>query len=545
MLLRLWKFVWEVKNREILSWLGGGAVVIVAGAWTLFTYFHDDKKLGALTTTVVNPSGSNIIAPGGVFNGPVNLGPDQKRIDDKIDEVKVLVQQLLAVSQAQAAPGREQAVSTAVENITKGAAAGEAPLQQALDLLKEHKVEDASRVLRAFADDKTTQLAQDQARLKADSLDAAAAYRNLGAIAGLADPKSAREAYGRAVALDPDDREALYWHGWLQLRAGDLGSADRDLNRLLQVAAAAHDDRGTYRAYLRLGEIFQVRGNLQSAREYEDRAYDLAKRNAEQSPDDQEWQRDLAVSYNKIGAVLGDQGNLPEALKSYQDGFAITDRLAKADPSNAERERDLIVSYERIGDVLRAQGNLLETLKSYGDQFVIADRLAKADPGNAEWQRNLSISYEKIGDVLKAQGNLPAALESYRHCIPIRDRLAKADPDNAELQRDLSISFEKIADVLKEQGNLPEALESYRRCIPIKDRLAKADPDNPRFQRNLAVFYSKLGYTFKEAGEKSEALEALRQGRAVMIRVTSLSPNNAEWQRDLEWFDQQIAELAK
>jgi tetratricopeptide (TPR) repeat protein len=77
--------------------------------------------------------------------------------------------------------------------------------------------------------------------------------------------------------------------------------------------SAAHDDRGTYRAYLRLGEVFAASGNLQGAREYEERAYDLAKRNAERSPDDQEWQRDLSVSYQKIGDLLKTQGNLPEA----------------------------------------------------------------------------------------------------------------------------------------------------------------------------------------------------------------------------------------
>jgi hypothetical protein len=191
LLLRLWKFVRNGKNREILSWLGGGVVVVVVGTWTLFTYLHDDKKPGGPTATVVNPSGS-LIAPGGVFNGPVNLGLDEK-------QVAALVQQLLAVSQTQAAPGREQALGTAVENIAKGAAAGDVRLQQALDLLKAGKVEDASRLLRTFADDKTAQIAQDQARLKADTLDAAAAYRNLGAIAGLRDPKRAREAYGRAV----------------------------------------------------------------------------------------------------------------------------------------------------------------------------------------------------------------------------------------------------------------------------------------------------------------------------------------------------------
>jgi tetratricopeptide (TPR) repeat protein len=55
MLRRFWKFVWNGKNRESLSWLGGGAVVIVTGAWALFTYFfpHDDKKPAATTPIVV------------------------------------------------------------------------------------------------------------------------------------------------------------------------------------------------------------------------------------------------------------------------------------------------------------------------------------------------------------------------------------------------------------------------------------------------------------------------------------------------------------
>jgi len=61
---------------------------------------------------------------------------------------------------------------------------------QALDLLKVGKVEEASSLLQAFADDKS-------ARIKQDSKQAATAWRNLGAIAGLRDPKRARDAYAR------------------------------------------------------------------------------------------------------------------------------------------------------------------------------------------------------------------------------------------------------------------------------------------------------------------------------------------------------------
>ena len=60
--------------------------------------------------------------------------------------------------------------------------------------------------------------------------DAAAAYRNLGAIAGLGDPKRAREAYAKALEYDAEDREALYWYGYLTLLAGDLGTAERSLD---------------------------------------------------------------------------------------------------------------------------------------------------------------------------------------------------------------------------------------------------------------------------------------------------------------------------
>jgi hypothetical protein len=44
MLLRLWKFIRNGKNREILSWLGGGAVVIIAGAWAAVVYFLPAQK---------------------------------------------------------------------------------------------------------------------------------------------------------------------------------------------------------------------------------------------------------------------------------------------------------------------------------------------------------------------------------------------------------------------------------------------------------------------------------------------------------------------
>jgi hypothetical protein len=110
---------------------------------------------------------------------------------------KALVEKLLATSQVEAAPGAERAVGAAVDTAAQGAAAGDARWQRALALLHAGNVKEAEPLFRAAADEKVAHISQDKK-------DAVAAYRNLGAIAGLADPKRAREAYAQAVALDPD-----------------------------------------------------------------------------------------------------------------------------------------------------------------------------------------------------------------------------------------------------------------------------------------------------------------------------------------------------
>ena len=42
----LWSFLAKPKNQKTLSWLGGGAVVVIAGLWAAFVYVFPPKKDG-------------------------------------------------------------------------------------------------------------------------------------------------------------------------------------------------------------------------------------------------------------------------------------------------------------------------------------------------------------------------------------------------------------------------------------------------------------------------------------------------------------------
>src|SRR5216684_233628 len=394
------------------------------------------------------------------------------KLGDQQRELAEIKERLLAAFPAQAIPGADKAVGAAVDAAAQGASAGDARLRRALEFLKAGNAKEAEPLFRAVAEEKA-------ARIKTDSKDAATAFRNLGAIAGLADPKRALDAYQKAAELDPDDMQSIFWVGWMQLQRGNLQEADARFRRVL--LATKTDDRVNYWARIGLGDIGIARGNL------------------------------------------------AEALKTFRDGLGIAERLAQSDPGNAGWQRDLSVSYNEIGDVLVAQGNLPEALKSFRDGLGIAERLAQSDPGNAGWQRDLSACYDRVGNVLVAQGHLPEALKSFRDGLAIRERLAQSDPGNAGWQRDLSVSYEKIGNVLVAQGNLPEALKTFRDGLAIRERLAQSDPGNAGWQRDLAVSHAKLADAFRTGGETAKALDALRRGRAIMARMTTLSPDNAEW----------------
>src|SRR5262245_57826936 len=90
MLLRIWTFFRDKKNREIVSWFGAGLFALAAGVWALFVYFfpHHEKP-GAPTTTTVTQPGTGIASGGNtIVNAPVNIGVDEKKIGQQITDAQ-------------------------------------------------------------------------------------------------------------------------------------------------------------------------------------------------------------------------------------------------------------------------------------------------------------------------------------------------------------------------------------------------------------------------------------------------------------------------
>ena len=135
-----------------------------------------------------------------------------------LTDIEALVNQYAPVGSAEAAQrGARERLRTAFESIAKGT--GTDPRYKlALDFIKAAKPQEAVPLLKAAAEDEEAAGVQ---RIK----QAAEKYRNLGAIAGYADPVAARDYYAKAAHLDPGDTEGMMWHAQFEKDAGNLTEA--------------------------------------------------------------------------------------------------------------------------------------------------------------------------------------------------------------------------------------------------------------------------------------------------------------------------------
>ena len=407
----------------------------------------------------------------------------------------------------------------------------------ALALLKKGQPKNAIPILQSVANDTVARANQEKSL-------AAAAFRNLGAIAGLSDPKTARDDYKRALEFAPDDRESLYWNGYFALLAGDLRVAETSFERLRHLALQDGSQRDLYRAQLRLGEVFLARGETAKALSLERSALAIAETLATAKVRDPESQRDLSAAQEKVGDLLRLQGDVSGALARYKISEAIQQRLAKDAPHDTSRQADLSIAHVKIGEAYQLLGEFELALNNFMVSLKIGEELVKDEPNAAGWDRYVSVSHERIGDALQGMGNVPNAIDHFTTSFKLRAHLVEADPDNFEWLRDLSIAYEKLGDVLRIKGNLADALDEFQKSLPIRKHLCALDPENAIWQRDLSVALNKAGDALKAQAKFSNARESYVSSFKIREKLAKSSPENASAQVDLAISYARLAQIS-
>ncbi len=278
-------------------------------------------------------------------------------------------------------------------------------------------------------------------------------------------------------------------------------------------------------------ETYLQLGATKLADDYAQKALAITRALVAKEPNNDQWQRDVAISLNNVGAVRWDQGDLAGALAAHRESLAILRALEAKQPGGYQR--DMTVPLGMIGDVMAAQGDLSGALAAYREFLAISRALAAKTPDVLVLHRDVSVALNKTGDMLVAQGDRDGALAAFREGLDIRRRLAAKDPANTVWQRDLVVSLNKIGDTLAAKGERAGALVALREALAIMHALAVKDPGNVIWQGDVALGQEKIGDVLIAERDYAGALAAYRDGLAIRRALSAKDPGNKVWRREV------------
>ncbi|MFO1430348.1 MAG: hypothetical protein U1F76_09450 [Candidatus Competibacteraceae bacterium] len=285
--------------------------------------------------------------------------------------------------------------------------------------------------------------------------------------------------------------------------------------------------------YLNQGDFWRSQNNLDNAWQSYQLALKLAEQAVQQTPDNAEWQRLLALVHDRTGEILQARNDFNGALGAYQTSLQIREKLTRRDPKNADWQRDLFVSHNKLGEAMLANGNPGGAFNAFQNARKIIEKLAQQDADNADWQHDLAFAHNRIAELLQARGDTNDALAAYQNSRRILEKLTEKDPNNTGWQRDLFIIQAKIGELSQARGDLNSALAAYQASRKLMEQLAKRDPNNTDWQRDLFTSQNRIGNVLLARGDANGALGAYQSGRRIMEQLLKNDPNNIDWQRNL------------
>jgi tetratricopeptide (TPR) repeat protein/predicted Ser/Thr protein kinase len=236
----------------------------------------------------------------------------------------------------------------------------------------------------------------------------------------------------------------------------------------------------------------------------------------------------LALAYNATGDLLGrpngpNLGDPKASHASYEKGVALLEDLVARAPDDFEFKRSLAITYERIGNLYLQEQEFDRALEVFRKSHDI--KLAVADDHD-KGPRDLSYSCNKLGDAYLKLGRTEEAYDMYVKSLDIRKRLADASPEDGSIQRAYTVGLSRVADVLVKLARETDALDLYEASLQRRLDLATSQPDNAHAQMDLAVGHYKRALLLARVQRVDDAMSSFESARAILRRMAITDPGN-------------------
>lgn len=283
------------------------------------------------------------------------------------------------------------------------------------------------------------------------------------------------------------------------------------------------------RAFHLLGEVDELKGDLEEARAAFQQAFRSTDELLERAPEDGERIYNHAQSVFWLGYLGWRLGDYDAAGQAFREYVALAEQLVALDPGRVDWVAELGHANINLGVYSFETGAPTEALDYFEAARQVFGRAGSMEPDNLEWPDLVAQSNAWLADVYEASGELPTAAEHRAAEITLYRQILDKDPANRTISSSLLTANRALGRIALSLGDLDAAQSSYAAARNYGDELGRLDPENTLVAQIRAAAYASLGETRGYQGNSEQGLQLLDQADAMVAELLAKDADVLEW----------------
>ena len=279
-----------------------------------------------------------------------------------------------------------------------------------------------------------------------------------------------------------------------------------------------------------LGDVLRTEGKIDQAfEEYSTSRADREKANSLGNGSPREERIAVSTSHMKLGTIYQARGDSQLALEEYRAALKLRQSILSAEPDNVEIQEGVLEIEQTLADLERLLGDDKSAIATYHSALTVIDALIKRDSTNATWKRRRGMLCSDLGFALLDAGSFKDGRAELDNALGIEKDLAERDPTNTQYATELSRTYTRAGDGHLYLGDIDGGIGQYVAAFDIRKDLKASAAQ----RRSLAWSYAKLGHAHVLKGDLVRAADDHAHALELRQKLVEESPSQSGFRNEL------------
>jgi serine/threonine protein kinase/tetratricopeptide (TPR) repeat protein len=290
--------------------------------------------------------------------------------------------------------------------------------------------------------------------------------------------------------------------------------------------------------------IIQFRlGMIPEAVESDQKAVDIWKNLFDRHPNDQEFQKRLAINYQNLGGSLRESGRLADAAVNFQNAVQLFTTLRDHDPTDIDARSRLARAWISVGNVRRDLGNYDDSVAAYSQALEVQQELIDRDPDNDSLKKSKAGCLWQLATVSFQQRQNDKTRTYYQQAIAEFESLANKNPNDKERAFELAKLNSEYGVTLSDFQQDDASIIYLEKALDIHRQLAEDFPSIENYSYELARTLRNTANTLRYLKRLDESADCIKQSVEVFTRLTEKNDSVLKYHSGLGLSFRILAEL--